>query len=201
MIALQQSKDLSPEEYIEAEKTSQVKHEYHNGEVWAMAAPSDAHVTIVDNVSFVLKVRLRGTGYLSFSSDMKARIEDLNRYYYPDVLVTCDDRDRQLRYEKKYPQLIVEVLSDSTEAFDRGDKFHHYQQLETLQEYVLVSQGQMRVEVFRKNEFGLWVLHTSVKDESVIFASIDLTVDIAEIYEDVTFPTQPTPDITEPAEN
>ncbi|MEO0541628.1 MAG: Uma2 family endonuclease [Cyanobacteria bacterium P01_A01_bin.105] len=180
---------LSPKAYIEAEKSSPVKHEYHDGQVFATAGASDAHVTIVNNVSFVFKGHLRGKGCLSYSSDMKVRIEDMNRYYYPDLLVTCDDSDRQRQYEKQHPTLIVKVLSNSTEAFDRGDKFHHYQRLETLQEYVLVSQRQIRVEVFRKNQSGLWVLHTSVEGESVTLTSIDLTVNIAAVYEDVVFST------------
>jgi Uma2 family endonuclease len=89
---------------------------------------------------------------------MKARIEQLNRYYYPDVMVTCDERDRENTQQKKFPYLIVEVLSDSTEAFDRGDKFADYQLLETLQEYVLINVKRQRVDCFRRNSEGFWVL-------------------------------------------
>jgi len=188
MIALKQAAYLSPEDYIEAEKRSEVKHEYHNGEVYAMSGASDAHVTIGVNITSLLRNTLRGSGCRTYNSDMKARIEAVNRYYYPDAMVSCDERDRQLEYEKKYPTLIIEVLSDSTEMKDRGEKFQHYRHLETLQEYVLVSQHQPLVEVFRKNESGFWVLHPFGEGDEVELLSVGLKTNIATFYEDVNFP-------------
>ena len=91
-------------------------------------------------------------------ADMKTYVEASNSYYYPDVFVTCDARDRELTNYKKYPCLIVEVLSPKTEAFDRGDKFSDYQQLETLVEYVLISQNRKRLDCFRRNPEGIWTL-------------------------------------------
>lgn len=187
MIALKQAAYLSPEDYIEAEKRSEVKHEYHNGEVYAMSGASDAHVTIGVNITSLLRNTLRGSGCRTYNSDMKARIEAVNRYYYPDAMVSCDERDRQLEYEKKYPTLIIEVLSDSTEMKDRGEKFQHYRHLETLQEYVLVSQHQPLVEVFRKNESGFWVLHPFGEGDEVELLSVGLKTNIATFYEDVNF--------------
>ncbi|MUG95397.1 Uma2 family endonuclease [Scytonema sp. UIC 10036] len=177
---------ISSEEYLEAEKYSQIKHEYIDGQVFAMAGASDAHVTISLNLSFLLRNHLRGKGCRVYAFDMKAQIETLNCYYYPDVMVTCDARDREFEYFKKFPCLIVEVLSDSTEALDRGKKFANYRHLETLQEYVLISQDTMIVECFRRNSEGRWELFSFEKDEEVHLASVDFRCPIAAIYEDVT---------------
>lgn len=117
---------------------------------------------------------------------MKARIEARNCYYYPDVMVTCDPRDQQNETFKQFPRLIVEVLSDSTEAFDRGDKFADYQLLESLEEYVLINTRHQRVECFRRNEAGLWVLQYYTPDtETFHLASLNFTDTIAALYEDV----------------
>lgn len=138
MIALQQPDDLSPADYLEAEKLSPVKHEYHAGELYAMAGASDEHVTLGINITALLRGALRGSGCRIYGSDMKVQVDVVNHYYYPDVMVCCDQRDRQFKYFKKYPTVIMEVLSEETEAKDRGKKFEHYRHLEKLQEYVLV---------------------------------------------------------------
>ncbi len=187
MIAIQQSHYLSPEDYLEAEKSSPIKHEYHDGEVYAMAGASDVHVTIGINITSLLRGHLRGSGCRLYGSDMKVQIDTVNRYYYPDVMVSCDQQDQAFRYFKKYPVLIMEVLSEGTEAKDRGQKFEHYRHLETLQEYVLVSQERQQVEVFRKNETGLWVLHPFEEGDEVELASLNVGVAIAALYEDVEF--------------
>ncbi|NWF62279.1 MAG: Uma2 family endonuclease [Fischerella sp.] len=176
---------ISPEEYLEGEKVSQIKHEYINGQVYAMAGASDAHVTISMNLSMLLRNHLRGSSCRVYMADMKAQIEIINRYYYPDVMVTCDARDREFEYFKCYSRLIVEVLSDATEAFDRGKKFADYRNLESLQEYVLISQNTMSVECFRRNEKGRWELYPYGKGEEVHLASVDFLCPIAAIYEDV----------------
>ena len=185
MIAIQQVNPLSPEDYIEAEKSSSTKHEYHNGHVYAMAGASDEHVTIGVNITSLLRGQIRGTGCRVYSSDMKVQIDAVNYYYYPDVMVSCDQRDRDIRFFKKHPILIIEVLSDSTEAKDRGQKFEHYRTLESLKEYVLVSQDRQRVEVFRKNNAGQWVLYSFGPGDDVTLTSVGWTVAIAAFYEDV----------------
>lgn len=120
-----------------------------------MAGASDAHVTIAGNLFALLRSHVRGIGCRVFIADMKARIESRNCFDYPDVFVTCDPRDQESTNYKQFPKLIVEVLSDSAEAFDRGDKFAHYQALESLQEYVLINTRHQRVECFRRSESGL----------------------------------------------
>ncbi len=187
MIANPNKNDVSPEEYLAKEELSPIKHEYINGQVYAMAGASDAHVTISLNLASALRNFLRGSGCRVYMSDMKAHIETANTFYYPDVIVTCDARDKALVNHKKYPCLIVEVLSESTEAFDRGDKFANYQQLPTLQEYVLINQKRQRLESFRRNAEGLWVLHTYTQGSQIHLASIDFRTSIDNLYEDVTF--------------
>ncbi|HAX78943.1 MAG TPA: hypothetical protein DCY88_24730 [Cyanobacteria bacterium UBA11372] len=178
---------ISPEEYLAGEEISPIKHEYIRGEVYAMAGANDAHVTIAGNIFALLRNHLRGSGCRVFISDMKASIETADIFYYPDVMVTCDERDRATPNFKKYPCLIVEVLSQSTEAFDRGDKFADYQQIETLQEYVVISQKRQRVECFRRNAEGFWVLHTYNQGSEVHLASVNFHISIDALYEDVSF--------------
>ncbi|MBW4613523.1 MAG: Uma2 family endonuclease [Desmonostoc vinosum HA7617-LM4] len=185
MIISQSEYYISPEEYLEGEKASQIKHEYIDGQVYAMAGASDAHVTVSMNFSMLLRNHLRGSGCRVYMLDMKARIDVINRYFYPDVMVTCDTRDREFEYFKSHPCLIVEVLSETTEAFDRGKKFADYRKLDSLQEYVLISAQQMSVECFRRNPEGHWVLYPYGKEEEIHLASIDLRCAIAAIYEDV----------------
>lgn len=187
MIAHPQTTYLAPEDYLLAEASRVEKHEYINGEVYAMAGAEDAHVTISLNVAALLRSHVRRSGCRVFITDMKARIEELNIYYYPDVLVTCDPRDRESTSFKRYPCLIVEVLSASTEAFDRGDKFADYQHLESLQEYVLINQKRQRVECFRRNPEGLWVLQSYHPGDTVQLTSLGFECAIEELYEDVDF--------------
>lgn len=179
---------LTPQDYLQLEEHSPTKHEYIDGQIYAMGGATDAHITIAGNLFILLRSHLRGTGCRVYIADMKARIESLNRYFYPDIMVTCDPRDQETPLEKRFPCLIVEVLSDSTEAFDRGDKFADYQALNSLQEYVLISTKRPRVECFRRNDAGLWVLQ-SYTDQHPTFRleSINLEATINTLYEDVSF--------------
>lgn len=176
---------ISPQEYLEGEKVSPIKHEYIRGEVYAMPGGSDAHVTISLNLATLLRNHVRGTGCRAYTSDMKVRIETANCFYYPDVMVTCDERDRTPDDFKRYPRLVVEVLSPSTEAFNRGGKFADYRTIETLQEYVLISQAQVNVECFRRNNEGRWVLYVYGAGEDVFLESINFSTPIDVLYEDV----------------
>jgi Uma2 family endonuclease len=185
MVANQSYSFISPEEYLAAEETSPIKHEYIDGDVYAMAGASDAHVTIAGNLFALLRTHVRESGCRVFMSDMKARLNRSNRFFYPDVMVTCDERDRSTSLIKSYPCLIIEVLSDSTEAFDRGDKFADYQEIETLTEYVLISQTRQRIDCFRRNEEGFWVLQSYKLGDKVHLKSVDFYTTIEEVYEDV----------------
>jgi Uma2 family endonuclease len=175
MIASPQQDYLTAEAYLEMEENSDVKHEYIDGYIYAMAGAFDPHVTIAGNLFALLRNHVRGSGCRVYISDMKARIESLNRFYYPPAY-------------KKYPCLIVEVLSDSTEAFDRGDKFADYQVLESLQEYVLINTKRQRVECFQRNNEGLWVLRSYTSQQEFFrLNSINFEGTMAALYEDVIF--------------
>lgn len=184
MVALQDYQYISADVYLKLEAESPVKHEYFNGEVFAMAGASDAHVTIAGNIFALLLGHLRGSGCRVYMSDMKARVEEHNRFFYPDVMVTCDRRDTETELYKSFPKIIIEVLSDSTEAFDRGGKFEEYQSLETLEEYVLINQKRSRIDCFRRNKDNYWELH-SFNSGNFTIASVDFKGAIEDVYENV----------------
>jgi Uma2 family endonuclease len=178
---------LDPDEYLRLEAESTVKHEYINGEVYAMAGATDAHVTIAGNLFAMLRSHVRGTGCRVYIADMKLRVESRNCFYYPDIIATCDDRDAETSTYKRFPKLIIEVLSASTEAFDRGNKFFDYQTLDSLEEYVLINTQHQRVECFRRNSDGLWVLQSySPTDETFELQSLAFRDTLDALYEDVT---------------
>ena len=185
MIANRQPTYITVEEYLAAEASSEIKHEYQDGYIYAMAGASDAHVTISLNLATILKNHLRGSGCRAYMSDMRVNLATRKSYYYPDVMVTCNPVDRELTHYKQHPCLIIEVLSTSTEAFDRGDKFTDYQQIESLQEYVLVSQTKQRVDCFQRSSQGLWVLQSYYLGDILQLASINCSILVVDIFEDV----------------
>jgi Uma2 family endonuclease len=185
MIANRQPAYITVEEYLAAEASSEIKHEYQDGYVYAMAGASDAHVTIAGNLFVIVRNHLRGSGCRVYMSDMRVNLATRKSYYYPDVMVTCNPLDRELTHYKQHPCLIIEVLSTSTEAFDRGDKFTDYQQLESLQEYVLVSQSRQRVDYFQRSSQGLWVLQSYYLGDILQLTSINCSIPIVDIFEDV----------------
>lgn len=188
MVASLNSDHMSPEEYLKAEQSSPIKHEYRWGLVYAMAGASNTHVLIAGNLFAMLRNHVRGGGCRAYISDTKVQIESIQTYYYPDVAISCDPRDREFKNFLRHPCLIVEVLSDTTEAFDRGEKFGDYRNLESLQEYVLISQTRKRVECFRRNTEGQWVLYPYNENDEIHLASVDFRCAIADVYEDVDFP-------------
>ena len=187
MIAARNFYRLTPEEYFEWESRQDVRHEYFDGETFAMAGGTLPHSTISVNVTTALKSRLRGRGCLVLNSDAKVGISAKGPFTYPDVSVTCDDRDRTAKDFAQYPTVIVEVLSPSTEAYDRGGKFALYRQVESLQDYVLVSAETRLVEVFHRNDRGRWELSVYEESGDVVLEGLDVILTIEEIYEDVTF--------------
>ncbi|MEG4494990.1 Uma2 family endonuclease [Microcoleus sp. D3_18_C4] len=185
MVASKSDTYVSPEDYLAAEKVSPIKHEYRQGEIYAMAGASKAHVIISGNVFALLRNHLRGSGCIPYIADMKVRKETSNFFYYPDVTVSCDERDKNAAEDFiRYPRLIVEVLSPTTAACDRGDKFADYRTSESLQEYVLINQERVSVECFRRNAEGLWVLYPYTQGQEVQFASVNFSWAIETLYED-----------------
>ncbi len=186
MITLSDSPSLSAQEYLELEEKSPIKHEYIDGQIYAMAGTTDTHNTIIGNLLLLIRNQIRSSECRVYFVDIKTRLEKRNRFYYPDMLVTCNPQDRETPSYKSFPKLIIEVLSDSTEAFDRGDKFNDYQTLDTLEEYILINSKHQRVETFRRNDQGLWVLQTYTRgDETFLIQSINLIASFTALYEDV----------------
>ncbi len=157
-----------------------------------MAGASDAHVTVSGNVFASLKAHLRGTPCRAYIADMKVQVESADAFFYPDVMVTCSATDAQHPDAKHEPTLVVEVLSPTTAAYDRGLKFEYYRTLPTLQEYVLIDPERHSVEVFRRNEANQWVLHPFGANAEVEFASVNLRLPMAAVYEDVVAPQHKT---------
>ena len=176
---------VSPEDYLAGEKVSPIKHEYRQGEIYAMAGAKKAHVIISVNTATLLRNHVRGSGCITYMADIKVRNDTSNFYYYPDVVVSCDERDKNADEDFiRYPRLIVEVLSPTTAAFDRGEKFADYRTSESLQEYVLINQERVSVECFRRNAEGLWVLYPYTQGQEVQFSSVNFSCAIEVLYED-----------------
>ncbi|TAF57238.1 MAG: Uma2 family endonuclease [Oscillatoriales cyanobacterium] len=178
---------IHPEDYLAGELASPVKHEYRDGEVLAMSGGTQNHATIILNLATALKLHLRGSGCRPFAENMKVQVRVADAYYYPDIAVTCDERDRQPeQHFIEHPRLIIEVLSPSTAKFDRDVKFADYRTLESLVEYVLVASDRREVEVFRRQESGRWTQqgYRSGEDEGVRLESVDFAIGLREVYED-----------------
>ncbi|HMX11197.1 MAG TPA: Uma2 family endonuclease [Burkholderiaceae bacterium] len=169
----------------EAEQTE--RHEWVDGEVFAMTGARDAHNRIAGNLYVAFHQALRGSPCRVFMSDMKLRVESADAVFYPDVFVTCDARDRGPAADlaKQHPRLIVEVLSDSTAAYDRGRKFELYRQLPDLQEVLFVEQGRLQIDLFRRNAQGRWELYPASEGETLQLASVGLALSVAEVYAQV----------------
>ncbi|MDF5732956.1 MAG: Uma2 family endonuclease [Rhizonema sp. PD38] len=196
MIAQRQHQLMAPQEYLEWEEQQLVKYEYINGEVFAMTGGTIPHNDIALNLASALKNHLRGKGCKVQMADAKVGISPQGPFHYPDVMVSCDPRDQRMRKVIYHPCLIVEVLSPSTEAFDRGKKFRHYRRIDTLKEYVLIDADKMNVECYRLNENEKWELTSYSLEETtedrteieVLLTSVDFRCPIFLLYEDVVFP-------------
>ena len=180
---------LTVEEYLNLEQDAEIRHEYVAGQIYAMAGASEAHNLIVTNLIAIIRPHLRGSSCRTFVSDMKVKVktQQADIFYYPDLLVTCDPNDNK-KYFKTNPILIVEVISNSTETTDKREKRVNYQNIESLQEYVLVSQDEIKVEVYRKDNEGNWTVETLGKDGNLQLDSVGLTLTMTDIYEDVLNP-------------
>ncbi|HEY9799413.1 MAG TPA: Uma2 family endonuclease [Leptolyngbyaceae cyanobacterium] len=185
MVASPDINYMSPQEYLEWEERQDIKYEYVNGEAFAMTGGTLGHTTIALNLASALKSHLRGGSCRAFMSDAKVAVSENGPFFYPDVVVSCDERDRQANKFLQYPCLIVEVLSPSTEAYDRGAKFKQYRRMQTLQEYVLIDGEKISIDCFRLNEKGLWELHSYEEGDEVDLATVNFRFPISLVYEDV----------------
>ncbi len=172
-------------EYLLWEADQQERHEFVDGEVFAMAGAEDRHVTVGGNLYMALRQHLSGSPCRTFMTDMRLSVNALGSYFYPDIFVTCSERDSLSPREKSEPKLIVEVLSNSTAAYDRGLKFSYYRNLPSFQEYVLVDLDTRTTDCYRKGADGLWVLYPFAKGEPVSLASVALEVSAAQLFAEV----------------
>ncbi|NES72112.1 MAG: Uma2 family endonuclease [Okeania sp. SIO2D1] len=175
---------LTPQEYLEWEVQQPLRYEYFNGEVFAMAGGTLPHADIALNLASLLREPLRGRCKVR-NSDAKVGITDDGPFTYPDLSISCDERDRTARQFIRYPCVIIEVLSPGTEAYDRGGKFALYRRLSTLQEYVLVSSETKTVEIFRRDAVGEWRFIPYSEGDTIELMSLGITLSLNAIYEDV----------------
>ncbi len=196
MIAVKQPQLMTPQEYLEWEDWQPIKHEYIDGEVFAMTGGTIPDNDIAVNLTSALKNHLRGKGCKVQMADAKVGISQNGPFHYPDVMVSCDKSDRTARKIIYHPCLIVEVLSAGTESFDRGKKFANYRRIDSLKEYVLIDADRMAVECYRLNEKGRWELNPYIPEETdteviemdIHLQSVDFHCPISLLYEDVVFP-------------
>ena len=186
---------MTAADYLAVERKAEIRSEYIAGRMYAMSGASERHNTISLNMAAEFRNQFRGRNCRVYMADMRLKVSPTGMYTYPDVTAVCGD----LQLEDEHldtllnPTVIAEVLSDSTEAYDRGEKFAHYRRLESLREYVLVAQNRMRVEHYRR-EGAVWVL-TEISDPegTLHLPSIDCHIPVHAIYESVTFDAAPPP--------
>lgn len=176
---------MSAVEFLAWDATQTLRHEFVRGEVFAMAGAGEAHVTAALNTAMALRQHLRGSPCRTFITDMKLRVEAADAFFYPDVMVTCSPVDAADGQIKREPVLVVEVLSPTTAAYDRGDKFASYRRLPSLREYVLIDPDTRRCDVYRKGDDGLWVLHPFEPGQDLRLASVGLDLGVAVLWDEV----------------
>jgi Uma2 family endonuclease len=168
---------ISEKEYLQGELVAEIKHEFIDGKVYAMAGASENHNLLSLNMASELRNKLKGTSCRTFMSDMKVKVG--NDFFYPDVMVVCQ-QDNEFEYYKQSPVIIVEILSKSTRRFDQTDKRLKCQKVSTLEEYVLIEQTIGEIQVFRKKDH--WQSYYYYLGDAITFYSLDITVLVEDIY-------------------
>ncbi len=181
---------LTPQDYLVFERKAETKHEYFDGKIFAMAGAKRNHNIVNQNLNGLVWQHLKGKDCESYSGDMRIFVPETELYTYPDLVVVFGEPQFQddVFDTLLNPILLIEVLSDSTESYDRGKKFQHYRSIESLQEYILVSQNEARVEKYVRHGDGFWLLSEAVGVNSKIeFSSIECRISLAEIYDKIDF--------------
>lgn len=181
---------LTPEDYLRIERDVETRHEYYRGEMFAMGGASREHNLLSTAITSEIYSKLKDRGCEVYSADMRVKVSPTGLYTYPDVVVTCE----KPRFEDDHfdtllnPQVIVEVLSDSTETYDRGAKAAQYRQIESLQDYVLVSQKRSHIEHFSRQAGGGWLLQEATDlDGEIVLDSIGCSIKLADVYAKIDF--------------
>jgi len=182
----QRKSRITPEDYLEFERTSEFKNEYCDGELFAMVGASLNHNQISGNIFGELRNKLKDSPCRPFMNDLRVKVQEIDKYTYPDIVVVCGDIELEKNSGMETllnPMVIIEVLSDSTEAYDRGVKFHHYQLTPSLQEYILVSQNSCLVERFVRSNDGEWrYLSYDNMEKAISIESVRCELLLADIY-------------------
>lgn len=186
------------QEYLQMERASEEKHEYADGEIFSMVEGTRMHSLITTNTIAEVHTALKGKPCRVYDSNLRVRIPRSPRYMYPDVSIACNelefDPDDERKETYTNPTLVIEVLSKSTEGYDRGDKFRQYRKIETLREYVMISQDTPAIETCFRDTDGRWVIDSFTEIDGVLhLKSLDVLIPLAEIYAGVTFEKKPLP--------
>jgi Uma2 family endonuclease len=188
-------KTITPDEYLSWEEDQPTKHEYFHGRIYAMTGGSVEHATIILNLGASFLGRLRGKNCRVFTSELRVKVSETGLYTYPDTVIVCGEMQLDRRTKSQTllnPTLIIEVLSPSTEAYDRGDKFAHYRTLPSLTDYILISTTSPQVEHFQRQPNGDWLLTVrSGLDMRLTIKTLGIELPFADIYEFVEFPIVP----------
>lgn len=177
---------ISVEEYLDGEEVSRIRYEFINGEIYAMAEKCQNHNRITGNILTALSNHLRDSPCEPYMENIKVRTTE-EVFYYPDVLVTCEGEFRN-KYYCEEPILIIEVISPSTEQIDRREKLRAYQQMPSIQEYVIVEQEKLGVQIHRRQPDGRWITYFFTRtDTELTLESVDLTLQLDEVYRRVVF--------------
>ena len=192
MIALKDdSRCFTPEEYFSWSEHQLAKYEYIDGEVYAMSGGSVTHGRIAIRLTGLFDSHLENRTCITGNSDIRVNIVEANSYTYPDASVTCDDRDKTSTQYITYPCLIVEVLSSSTESYDRGGKFRLYRKNPSLRDYLLVSSTRIEMDLYHKNDAGEWVIQNYQEGDIIELKSIDLRFPIEQVYRNLILVPEP----------
>lgn len=178
---------MTAQEYLEWEAKQELRYEYVDGDILAMTGGTIPHTKIYLNFYRALYPHLRQRGCEAYVSDVKVQARTNSRYFYPDLVVTCDPDDLKARDFIQHPKIIVEVLSPSTESYDRTKKLKYYRQIPSLQEYVLVDSEEIAVEVYQRGEGKMWLYYEYEADEAIALPSIEFECPIELLYEGVSF--------------
>ena len=185
---------LTPEEYLAIERKAEFKSEYFGGEMFAMAGASRQHCRITANLIGELHARLKGGPCQTFASDMRLRVPTTVLYTYPDIVIVCGEPqfEDEIFDTLLNPRVIIEVLSETTASYDRGSKYRHYQQIESLQEYVLIAQDEPAIEQLVRQQDGNWLSKvTAGLEREIVITAVPAKILVSEIYAGVTFPESP----------
>lgn len=196
MSAVPKPRKLTVEEYFALDEAAERKSEFYDGEMFLMAGASREHNILSRNLTGELFARLKGSPCQVFVSDLRVKVTHTGLYTYPDLLIVCGTPEyaAENRNTLTNPKIVIEVLSDSTERYDRTTKFRHYKQLPSVQEYVLVSQDEPLIERFHRQDDGTWAQAEFVGLEAELaLVTVPVRIPLAEVYEGVEFPAPPPP--------